>query len=118
MKTLLELNALIPTIIALMSKEEPEIGNYEENDYQHNIFTYQEDGWDIEIEYRCTGDYYYEAGDYYTPSFEELERAWGEVDEIRVFHYDDETEDETEFTGEDLTDLTLAVNKYLKDLPV
>lgn len=116
MKTLLELNALIPTIIKLMNKEEPKIGDYQEGEYEENSFTYEEDGWVIEIDYNCTGYWCIERETWDYPGCCEVTSGWGEVEEIRASHYDEETDEETEFSEEDLTDLYKAVNENLKEL--
>ena len=116
MKTLLELNALIPAITSLMKREDPEIGNFEEREYESNTFTYEEDGWLIEIDYRCTGFWDIEPETWDYPGCCEVKSAWGEVDEIRATHFDEETEEETEFSEEDLTDLFMAVNRNLENI--
>ena len=116
MKTLLELNALIPTIIEMMNEEQPEIGDYEEGEYESNTLTYEEDGWTIEIVYKCTGYWNIEDETYSNPGCADLLKGWGEIENIYAFHLDEETAEETEFSSEDLTDLYNAVNKNLKQL--
>lgn len=113
MKTLLDLKALIPTIIAELEAQEKKIGDYQEREYESNSFTFEEDGWYIEIEYSCTGYWCCEPQTWDDPGCCEV-RGWGEIDDIRVSHYDEETDEESEFSEEDLTDLYTAVKEVLK----
>ncbi|MCM1140949.1 MAG: hypothetical protein NC453_20455, partial [Muribaculum sp.] len=64
MKTLDDLKKLIPTLVDLVKNNDHEIGkSYPEQDedgwsmcseYEDNYLCYEEDGWCIEICYRCT----------------------------------------------------------------
>lgn len=126
MKTIDDLKALLPTLLELFSKEDPQIGeSYWEqdedgwgkcNDYESNCFIYEEDGWCIEINYECCGEFSNDPGDYWTPPCYDLIRAWGEVSEITAYHYDEETGDETEFSEEELAEFFEPFNEELKDI--
>lgn len=124
MKTIADLNALIPTICDLVKNNNHEIGStwygrceddYECN-YESNCVCYEEDGWLIEISYKCAGDWDEDPGDYWTPPSCDLRRAWGEVIEITAYHCDEETEEETEFSEDDLSELWKAVDKVLENI--
>lgn len=114
MKTIAELNALIPIIIAELHRTDHEIGDESENEYELNTYIFEEDGWEIEIVYKCTGIYKYSRGDYYTPGDCDLDHGKGEIEQISAFHYDEETGEETEFEYEDLLELEMAVEKELE----
>lgn len=126
MKTLENLKNLIPTIVEQISGADHEIGEsyFEQgedgwgrcNDYTTNYFTYEEDGWLIEVEYRCCGEWDNDPGDYWTPPSCDLRKAWGEVTEITASHYDEDTEEETEFEDKDLNELWNAIDEALKDI--
>lgn len=114
MKSIIELNALIPSIIDLMNSEEPQIGNYDDNEYLDNSFMFEEDGWLIEIDYSCTGNWDIEPETYWEPGCCEIIDGWGKVDEIRASYFDENTEEYIEFSKEDLTDFYEAINKNLE----
>lgn len=124
MKTIADLNALIPTLCDLVENNNHEIGStwygrYEEDyecNYESNYVCYEEDGWLIEISYKCAGDWDEDPGDYWTPSSRDLRRAWGEVTEITATHYDEETDEETEFCDDELNELWNAVDKVLETI--
>lgn len=126
MKTISDLNAIIPAIIEKFEKEEHQIGEsyYEPDedgwgrcdDYTDNYFVYEEDGWFIEVSYKCCGDWIYDSGDYWTPPSRDLRRAWGEVTEISVCHYDDDTDEESVLDGNDLAGLWCALDKSLEKI--
>lgn len=121
MKTISDLNALIPQLVALSVKS-PEIGecfrgrdDYEEN-MAENFVCYDEDGWCIEISYLCCGEWDEDRGDYFTPPSCKLRRTWGEVTDITAIHYDEKTEEEIKFSGEDLKEIRTAIEKALEHL--
>lgn len=126
MKTTTDLNALIPAIVELLKNNGHEIGeSYCERDEDgwgrcdesiSNYLCYEEDGWFIEITYECCGEWVYAPGDYWTPPSCDLRSAWGEVKEITAYHYDEETDEETEFGEEDLNELWRALDEELKDI--
>lgn len=126
MKTIADLNALIPTLVEQLRHNDHEIGeSYWEqdedgggkcSDYETNYFYYEEDGWNIEVTYKCAGDWDSDPGDYWTPPCHNLRRAWGEVEDISVYHYDDDTDEEVEFSGDDLNELWKALDKELEDI--
>ena len=126
MKTKDDLNALIPTIVELFSNNDHEIGeSYIEQDEDGcgwcnesvvNSFYYEEYGWCIEITYECCGEWDKDPGDYWTPPSCHLRKAWGEVTEINVYHYDEETEEESEFSEDDIEDLWKALDEELKNI--
>lgn len=126
MKTIDDLKALLPTLLELFSQEDHEIGEsywdqdedgwgkYE--DYEDNSFIYEEDGWTIEVNYRCCGEFCNDPGDYWTPPCYDLIRAWGKVTEITACHYDEESGKESEFSDDDLNEIWNAFDEELKDI--
>lgn len=109
MKTISDLNALIPTIMEQFKNADHEYGElYIESsedgcgiccDPVENFFCYDEDGWDIEISYDCE---------------ETRNGNWrGEVTEIGACHYDRESGEQSEFYDADCAELKRAVNEYL-----
>lgn len=126
MKTVADLNALIPVIADKLSKHNHEIGKcvYERDedgcarsdDPLINYFYYEEDGWSIEIVYECCGEWDYAPRDYWTPSSRTLLSAWGEISDITAIHYDEGTDEETEFNEDDLKELWTALDKTLEKI--
>ena len=119
MKTIAELNALIPQLIKLVF-EDPEIGKTHcgkreddmDTQWEYNYVCYEKDGWLIEIEFKCTGLWQYYPGDYYSPADEACISAWGEVMEINASHTDEDGE-ETIFEWNDLKELYDTLNHKL-----
>lgn len=126
MKTIADLKALIPTLCDLLYEQDHEIGDtyYEEDecgmsmftDYETNFFTYEEDGWYIDVTYRCSGESYYYPETYWEPSESGWKSASGEVTELIVSHYDEETEEETTFSEDELKELWKALDEVLEDI--
>lgn len=126
MKTLEDLKKLIPTIVEQISGADHEIGEcYPEqdedgwgmcSDYETNYYSYEEDGWLIEVTYECCGEWDNDPGDYWTPPSCDLRKAWGEVTEITATHYDEDTDEETEFERKDLKELWEAIDEALKNI--
>ena len=126
MKTKADIDALIPTLVDLLTSQDHEIGAsyYEQgedgwgvcHESATNYFCYEEDGWLIEVTYECCGEWDNDPGDYWTPPSSDLRKAWGEVTEILVSHYDDDTDEESEFEEDDLKDLWSAIDKELEDI--
>lgn len=126
MKTISDLNALIPTLVDLLSSNDHEIGesHYEQDEdgcgrYDNsttNYFCYEEDGWFIEVTYECCGEWNNDPGDYMTPPSCDLRKAWGEVTEITASHYDEDTDEESEFSEDDVKELWKALDKVLEDI--
>lgn len=105
MKTIDDLKKILPRIIEKML-EKPEIGysacGSSEDDTieewaENNVF-FEEDGWEIDIQYRCVSD---------------STRTRGEVTEIYVSHYDDATDEETTFDDESINEITNIINRSL-----
>lgn len=126
MKTIHDLRAIIPTIVALLANNDHQFGESSIerdedgwgrcDDCADNCLTYEEDGWYIEISYQCNGEWEYAPGDYWTPSSSDLRKAWGEVTEISASHYDDETGEESEFSDDDLTELWQELDRVLENI--
>lgn len=126
MKTIADLNALIPTLVELIRNNDYEIGEsyYEQDedgwgrcdDSTTNYLCYEEDGWLIEVTYECCGEWDNDHGDYWTPPSCDLRRAWGEVTEITATHYDEDIDEESEFSEEDVNKLWIALDEELKDI--
>ena len=124
MKTVTDLNRLIPVLVELLRNNDHEIGETFFEDYGYceesatNCLYYEEDGWEIEIEYTCTGEWLCEGGDYWNPPCTELIRARGNVESICAYHYDEESGEDTVFSDADLKALRRALDKELADIPV
>ena len=126
MKTTADLNSLIPTLVEMLRYNEHAIGEsfieQDEDGYgrsenpESNYLAYEEDGWLIEINYECSGEYASDSGDSWTPSYCELMRAWGSVTSIIATHYDSETDEDTEFSEEDVKGLWSALDEELKNI--
>ena len=126
MKTIADLNALIPTLVELLHNNDHEIGeSYYEQDEDGwgwcdepatNYLCYDDDGWLIEITYECCAETYNDPGDYWTPPSHDLKGAWGKVTEILASHTDEETDEESEFSDDDLKELWGALDEELKDI--
>lgn len=126
MKSKSDLNALIPTLVEQLLKKGHEIGeSYFEQDEDGwgrcddsttNYFCYEEDGWFIEVTYECCGEWDNDPGDYWTSPSSNLRKAWGEVTEITASHYDEDTDEESEFSEEDLCELWEELNKSLEHI--
>nr|DAF09571.1 MAG TPA: hypothetical protein [Caudoviricetes sp.] len=126
MKSKSDLNALIPTLVEQFLKKGHEIGEsyfeHDEDDWGRcedsttNYFCYEEDGWFIEVTYECCGEWDNDPGDYWTPPSSDLIRAWGEVKEISASHYDEDTDEESEFSEDDLCELWEELNKSLEHI--
>ena len=118
MKTTNDFKDILPTLINLFSNEDHQIGvsEYGHDEYESNNFIYEEDGWYVEVNYECCGEYVNEAGDYWTPPCFELIRGWGRVSEITVIHTDDETGEETEFCDEEMQEIIAIFDEELRDI--
>ncbi|MCF0219346.1 MAG: hypothetical protein HUK14_06155 [Muribaculaceae bacterium] len=114
MKTINDLKNLIPTIVGQISRANHEIG--ENDECTVNCYTYDENGWLIEVTYECCGDWEYDSGDYWTPPSGKLLSASGTVLEITACHYDEETDEETEFGDEAIDGLWKAIDKALENI--
>lgn len=112
------LASVTPVILERFGKEEHQIGHsdWEGDEYETNWFYYQEDGWDIEIVYRCCGKWENDPGDYWTPPDYDLISAWGHVTELTANHYDEESDEETEFSESDLEHLRSELNKIINSI--
>lgn len=126
MKTSADINALIPTLSKLLANMDHEIGvsHFERDEdgwcvcdeYAENYFCYEEDGWSIEVSYKCCGEWDYDPGDCMTPSSCGLRKAWGEVTEISAYHYDEITGEESTFEDKDLNELWNSLDKVLENI--
>lgn len=125
MKTVKDLNELIPTIIDMVL-DEPEIGSscYEQDEDgyggecdepENNTICYEKDGWYIEVSFDVSGEWICDPGDYWTPPSSELKRAWGEVTDIFASYTDEVTGEEYEFTGDELAEMESRINQALED---
>ena len=126
MKSIEDLKKLIPTIVGQIIREDHNVGkcHYEQDEdgwnpcseYEPNYFTFEKDGWLIEVTYECCGEWDIDHGDYWTPPCCDLIKAWGEVTEITASHYDENTDEESEFSDNDLNELWDALDNELKDI--
>lgn len=112
------LNAIIPTVADLIRKSDHKIGisEYDEDQYEDNHFIYDQDGWNIEIDYRCCGKWYNDLGDYWNPPCTDLIRAWGNVSNMSVSYYDENTDDEIDFSSDELKEFHSEINKVLRSI--
>ena len=113
-----KLHELVPTITELIRKSDHNIGvsEYNDDEYKENLFTYDNDGWNIEIEYRCCGKWYQDLGDYWNPPCTDLIRAWGNITNISASYCDQITDQEIDFSDEDLFELRTGINEILKNI--
>lgn len=126
MKTLEDLKNLFPILVDYVRENDHRIGScyYEQDedgwglccDYENNYVCYEEDGWYIEISYKCAGTWCEDGDGYWTPRETYLKSASGGVEEITATHYDEETGEETEFDDDDLDELYRRINKELENL--
>lgn len=107
MKTVNDLNDLIPELIRRVL-DNPELGDSKP---ETNWASYEENGWCIEICYECRGVWEHDFGDY-----RNVVEAWGEVTEISASHCDEDTGEETEFSGDNLNELWSALDKSLEKI--
>lgn len=108
MKTIADLNALIPTLVKLLhAYEQNSGGTYADEDengccttreWAENSREYLEDGWEIYFWYELN---------------ERKHDATGRITDMSVCHYDEATEELTDFDGDDLNELWLALDKEL-----
>ena len=112
------ISAIIPKVAELISKADHKIGisEYDEDRYEDNHFIYDQDGWNIEIEYRCCGKWYNDLGDYWNPPCTDLICAWGDVSSMSVSFYDEDTDDQIDFSSYELKDFHSAINKVLRSI--
>lgn len=116
MKTVTDLNNLIPVIVDQIAGQNHDIADAEIEQPKTNCFTYDEGGWYIEVIYNCSGDYHCESGNYWDEPSCDLISASGEVEEISASYLDEETDEEIEFSGEDLDELWSAINRALENI--
>lgn len=96
--------------------EECEDGCFFVQDYKTNTFTYEADGWSVEVTYRCCGEYDEDPGDRWTPGATVLKRAWGNVTGLSVSHFDEVTDEERIYADSELTELRDALDVMLSEL--
>lgn len=120
--SLSDLNALIPKLCDLMFNADHKIGvsSYEEglgveNAYEFNGVSYSEAGWNISIEYKCCGEWYYHSADRWSPMDSGLHKVWGEIVSIDATWENDETGEYRDFTGEELYEVWNELEETLKD---
>lgn len=105
MKTVADLNALIPKLRELMLQHDDRytIDSFE---FECNCIEYEEDGWDILVEYQLTADWDYNRHD--------AKCIYGEVTSLFAYHYDETTNEEIEFTEDDVVEVWVALNKLIE----
>lgn len=120
MKTLSDLKALIPELTSHLLSQKHEIGGwYVDTDMDEdgdrgcivsnpavNEFVYEEDGWLVEGDYECIGK---------LDSDDCFSNPEGHFISLSVYHYDDETGDETSFSERDLTPVYDALDTALNE---
>lgn len=114
MKTKSNLLELLPQLVKLMC-DEAEYGHYQvfgdsdadcHTPWEDNGIWYEEDGWTIDIEYCCLGEFY----DGY------LENACGKVTKIEASYYDEETDEYHQFSEEELHELWAQLDVALEKM--
>ena len=116
MKTIAELNALIPELISLVHSLDPQIGKSEydtdedgvglNNEYASNYVVYDKNGWEIAIDFECCGKY--EDG--------EVVNAWGRLTDLSACHYDEKTDEYSDFNDDDLGEIWKALELELEHM--
>lgn len=110
MKTVSDLNALIPSIINLLAENTTAIK--ENGDWTDNYICYDEEGWVIEITYQSRGVFPERPYLLPTDKRDSFVGVEGRVLEI-LASFGDENEVFDEFTGADLEEMESAVLKAL-----
>lgn len=107
MKTISDLNALIPELIDYILED----ARLEySGEFSNNITAYEEDGWYIEICFRSRGSWIEDRGTYYSPSGYYLEDVDCEITKLTAYHYDEATDEETEFEDSELEGVINTLN--------
>lgn len=107
MKTVADLDTLIPTIVGMVLTNDNLFGDRFE--HETNTVTYDKDGWFITVSYDCNGEW---DCDNLT---RELRRGWGKVRGIEAT-YGDECTEEKRYSFEECRNLRLAINKALREM--
>lgn len=90
---------------------------WQREDYpETNTLRYENDGWEVEVTYECSGFRGIDEGDRYTPLSVEINRAWGEVTDIAACRYDEVTGETVEYGGGDLKGLWDALDEVLREI--
>lgn len=113
MKTANDLNSLIPSLTAILSDRNHQIGQIDccGGDYEPNCLCYEEDGWMIEVSYKCCGDWEYDRDEGYF-----MTSAWGEVTDISASYYDEESGEERIFNHDEIKSLWTSLDEVLKSI--
>lgn len=123
MATISDLNALAPKLAAMML-DHPSIGECVPDGadmaelWTDNFVHYNEDGWCVDVAFRCCGDWIEDRGDRLTAPSRSLKRAWGEVTDIAAYHYDEANDEETVFNCVALDELWDALDRLIKTLTI
>lgn len=129
MKTTSDLKAQLPALISYLKSQKHEIGVwYEDTDMDEdgergciisnpavNEFVYEEDGWLVEGEYECIGKLESEPSTMWSPGYEEIGNPEGGFTWLSAYHYDEETNEATDFTDEDVNEIWDALNVALNE---
>ena len=112
------LESITPTILEKFENAEHLVGysDHEGDEYETNTFTYEEDGWFFDIYYRCCGKWDISPGDYWTPPTHDLVSTWGDVLEITASYTDEESDEEIEFTEDELSELKAELEKIIESI--
>ncbi|MDE6008732.1 MAG: hypothetical protein K2G90_05945 [Muribaculaceae bacterium] len=121
-KTKQDLDALIPELERLVCSAHHEIGSSDyipgigvENDYAKNSLSYDNDGWNVSIEYECCGEWYNHPGDWWNPSEHVLKKAWGRANAAEAYYSNDTTGEYREFTDSELDNIYEAIESALEE---
>ena len=106
MKTLQDLENLIPTILPIFKKQaERNICNLSSTeDESTETLYYDEDGWYIEIVYEVNAKWGYESATRDVPSSTWLNNINATIVEGTISHYDYDTDEQVDFNEGDIVD--------------
>ena len=114
--TIENLTAIILDELKVMNHN---VGNSDIEDgdeYATNCQYFEKDGWHVELNYSLCGKWSFSNGDYWTPAYDDLVDVWGTVDEITVVYVDPVTEEETEFSEEELKEIHSIILETIKEI--
>lgn len=112
------IETITPVILEAILNRNHKIGysDHDGDEYEENHLYFDNDGWYAEITYRLCGKWMIETGDYWTPPSEEPVNVWGDVEEMTVTYHDCDTDDDIEFSEDELAGLRKSINEILKEI--
>lgn len=116
MNTASDLKTLLPILVDLLEKQDHQCAEYDNpgtNGY--NVLEYEENGWNVYIEYHCEAVIYDDPGTYWTAPCSWSE-ASGEIGNLYIAAYNQDTDEEVEFTDAETADIRKALNNVLREI--